>query len=117
MADAPKLSSSESHTAIPPPSFAHLHVHTEYSLIDGTIRTGELVKKAKKLGHTAVAMTDSGNLFGAVEFYGKAKAEGIKAIIGSEIYFDGHPLTLKIAAERNVTYPNVGALQAFPPRF
>ena len=77
--------------------FVHLHVHSEYSLMDGTIRTGQLVKSAKNLGHSAVALTDSGNLFGAVEFYAKAKAEGIKAIIGSEIYFEGHPLTQKLA--------------------
>lgn len=91
------------------PAFAHLHVHSEYSLIDGTIRTGQAVKKAKEYGHTAIAITDSGNLFGAVEFYTKAKAEGIKAIIGSEIYFEGHPLTLSYAASRNQQWPGVGA--------
>ena len=108
MADA--YPTSETSTASPPPPpFTHLHVHTEYSLIDGTIRTGQLVKKAKQWGHTAIAMTDSGNLFGAVEFYSKAKAEGVKAIIGSEIYFEGHPLTLKLAADRGKAYPECGA--------
>ena len=91
------------------PLFAHLHVHSEYSLIDGTIRTGPLVKKVKQAGHTAVAMTDSGNLFGAVEFYTKAKAEGVKAIIGSEIYFEGHPRSIEIASARGMTFPQSGA--------
>ena len=89
--------------------FAHLHVHSEYSLIDGTIRPSDLVKKAKQWGHTAVAMTDSGNLFGAVEFYSKAKAEGLKAIIGSEIYFEGHPKTLELGAKANTAFPDIGA--------
>ena len=93
----------------PAAPFVHLHVHSEYSLIDGTIRSGDLVKKAKQWGHTAIAMTDSGNLFGAVEFYSKAKAEGIKAIIGSEIYFEGHAKTLELAAKTNLAFPDVGA--------
>lgn len=96
-------------TPVPTPPFAHLHVHSEYSLIDGTIRTSALIKKVKQAGHTAVAMTDSGNLFGAVEFYTKAKAEGIKAIIGSEIYFEGHPKSLKLAEARGMTFPQSGA--------
>ena len=106
---APQTSSDSIATEAPKAPFAHLHVHTEYSLIDGTIRTGQAVKTAKQWGHTAIAMTDSGNLFGAVEFYTKAKAEGIKAIIGSEIYFEGHPRTLKIAEARNKAWPTVGA--------
>lgn len=100
---------SPSTQTIPPAPFVHLHIHSEYSLIDGTIRTGDLVKKAKQWGHTAIAMTDSGNLFGAVEFYSKAKAEGIKAIIGSEIYFEGHPKTIALAAKANFAFPDVGA--------
>jgi DNA polymerase-3 subunit alpha len=98
-----------SNAVIPVAPFVHLHVHSEYSLIDGTIRPGDLVKKAKQWGHTAVAMTDSGNLFGAVEFYSKAKAEGIKAIIGSEIYFEGHPKALELAAKANMAFPDIGA--------
>lgn len=89
--------------------FVHLHVHTEYSLIDGTIRTGDLVKKVKQWGHPAVAITDSGNLFGAVEFYTKAKAEGVKAIIGSEIYFEGHPKSLELAQKTRANASEVGA--------
>ncbi|NDE14545.1 DNA polymerase III subunit alpha [bacterium] len=69
-----------------PVSFVHLHTHSEYSLLDGSIRIPALIKKVKSLGHDAVAVTDHGNLFGAVEFYIKAKAEGVKAIIGCEIF-------------------------------
>ncbi len=102
-------SSSVSSDAPKQAPFVHLHVHTEYSLIDGTIRTGQAVKKAKEWGHQAIAITDSGNLFGAVEFYTKAKAEGVKAIIGSEIYFEGHPLTLAYAAQKKHEWPHLGA--------
>ncbi|MBF0551958.1 MAG: PHP domain-containing protein, partial [Deltaproteobacteria bacterium] len=66
--------------------FVHLHVHTQYSLLDGAIRLGDLLKKTKAFGMSAVAMTDHGNLFGAVEFYDKAMKEGIKPIIGCEVY-------------------------------
>jgi len=66
--------------------FAHLHVHTEYSLLDGAIRIGEMLKKARALGMDAVAITDHGNMFGAVEFYEKARNVGIKPIIGCEVY-------------------------------
>jgi DNA polymerase-3 subunit alpha len=93
----------------PTPNFVHLHVHSEYSLIDGTIRIGSLIKAVKQAGHMAVALTDSGNLFGAIEFYTKAKAEGIKAIIGSEIYFEGHPKSLEMAKRRGMDLPQSGA--------
>lgn len=66
--------------------FVHLHLHTEYSLLDGSIRPGELMKKALEFGMPAVAMTDHGNLFGAVEFYQKAVKAGVKPIIGCEVY-------------------------------
>ncbi len=66
--------------------FVHLHVHTEYSLLDGAIRIGPLIDKTKEYGMDAVAITDHGNLFGAVEFYKKAERAGIKPIIGCEIY-------------------------------
>lgn len=68
------------------PSFVHLHLHTEFSLLDGMIRTSELAKRAAELGMPAVAMTDHGNLFGAIEFYQTCKKEGIKPILGCEIY-------------------------------
>jgi len=66
--------------------FAHLHVHTEYSLLDGMIRLEDLIDKAEKFQMPAVAMTDHGNLFGAVKFYEAAKKKGIKPIVGCEVY-------------------------------
>src|SRR6266446_3045158 len=67
-------------------SFVHLHVHTQYSLLDGANKIGPLIEHAKKSGMPAIAMTDHGNMFGAVEFFSKAKASGIKPIIGCEAY-------------------------------
>ena len=67
-------------------SFVHLHLHTEYSLLDGSIRMRELMKKAAEFGMPAVAMTDHGNLFGAIEFYQEAQRAGVKPIIGCEVY-------------------------------
>ena len=68
-------------------SFAHLHVHTEYSMLDGAARLGALTERAAALGMPAVAMTDHGNVFGAYEFYKLAKQAGVKPIIGIEAYF------------------------------
>src|SRR5438270_3598302 len=67
-------------------SFVHLHLHTEYSLLDGAIRMKELMKKAAELKMPAVAMTDHGNLYGAIEFYQEAQRAGVKPIIGCEAY-------------------------------
>jgi len=71
---------------MPRDSFVHLHLHTEYSLLDGAVRMKELMKKAKEFKMPAVAMTDHGNLYGAIEFYQEAKSAGIKPIIGCEAY-------------------------------
>ncbi len=68
------------------PHFVHLHVHSEYSLLDGACRVKELVRRAKELGMPAVALTDHGTLGGAVKFYRAAEEEGIKPIIGLELY-------------------------------
>src|SRR3954453_545897 len=68
-------------------SFVHLHVHTEYSMLDGAARLGELTRRGAELGMPAVAMTAHGNVFGAYEFYKLAKAAGVKPIIGIEAYF------------------------------
>ena len=68
------------------PKFTHLHLHTEYSLLDGANKIKPLAKKVKKLGMTSVAMTDHGNMFGAIDFYNAMRAEGIKPIIGMEAY-------------------------------
>ena len=67
-------------------SFVHLHLHTEYSLLDGSIRMKELMKKAAEFEMPAVAITDHGNLFGAVEFYQEAQRAAVKPIIGCEVY-------------------------------
>lgn len=68
------------------PEFVHLHLHTEYSLLDGAIRINELIEQAKAYRMPAVAITDHGNLFGAVEFFKKARKADIKPIIGCEVY-------------------------------
>ena len=67
-------------------SFVHLHTHTHYSLLDGMSKIPDLVARAKELGMTSVAMTDHGNLFGAIQFYTKATALGVNPIIGCEAY-------------------------------
>ena len=67
-------------------SFVHLHVHTEYSMLDGAAKINELVSEAANQGMPAIAMTDHGNVFGAYEFYKTAKAKGVKPIIGIEAY-------------------------------
>ncbi|GIK99989.1 MAG: DNA-directed DNA polymerase [Alphaproteobacteria bacterium] len=66
--------------------FVHLHVHTDYSLLDGACRIDRLMGRAVELGMPAIALTDHGNLFGAIEFYNSAKAQGIKPLIGCELY-------------------------------
>ena len=71
---------------MPRDSFVHLHLHTEYSLLDGAIRMKELMKKAAEFKMPAVAITDHGNLFGAIEFYQEAVRAGVKPIIGCEAY-------------------------------
>jgi DNA polymerase-3 subunit alpha len=68
------------------PDFVHLHCHTEYSLLDGAIRIGDLVKTAASFGSPAAAITDHGNLHGALIFYDYAKKAGLKPIIGCEVY-------------------------------
>ena len=68
-------------------NFVHLHVHTEYSMLDGAARLGDLANHTAELGMPAIAMTDHGNVFGAYEFYKKATAAGVKPIIGMEAYF------------------------------
>src|SRR5690554_695646 len=75
------MSNNSGHTG-----FIHLHNHTEYSLLDGAARIDELVSQARDFGMPAVAMTDHGVLYGVVEFYKKSVEEGIKPIIGCEVY-------------------------------
>ena len=68
------------------PEFVHLHVHTAYSLLDGAIRVKDLLAQAQAFGMPAVAITDHGSLFGVLDFYQKAKAAGIKPLLGCELY-------------------------------
>ena len=67
-------------------SFAHLHVHTEYSLLDGSNKINECVARVKELGMNSVAITDHGVMFGVIDFYRAAKKAVVKPIIGSEVY-------------------------------
>ena len=68
------------------PKFTHLHVHSHYSLLDGLPKIDQLLDCVKELGMDSVALTDHGALYGAVEFYKKAKEKGVKPVIGSEVY-------------------------------
>lgn len=81
--------------------FTHLHLHTEYSLLDGANKLKELAQTLKKQGATSVAMSDHGNMFGAIDFYKTMKAEGIKPIIGMEAYLhNGEILADKSTKQR-----------------
>ena len=71
---------------MPAPNFVHLHLHTDYSLLDGACEIGELTDEAARRGMPAVAVTDHGNLFAAANFYHKATTHGVKPIIGCEVY-------------------------------
>ena len=79
-------------------SFVHLHCHSEYSLLDGAIRVEDLITKAKEFGMPAVALTDHGNLYGAVPFYQAKKNSGVKPIIGCELYVAPGSMTDKNAS-------------------
>ena len=67
-------------------AFTHLHVHTEYSLLDGSCKIPELVARVKELGMDSMAITDHGVMYGVIDFYKAAKAAGIKPILGCEVY-------------------------------
>ena len=67
-------------------AFTHLHVHTEYSLLDGSSKIGEIVRHAKELGQESLAITDHGVMYGVIDFYKKCLEVGIKPVIGCEIY-------------------------------
>jgi DNA polymerase-3 subunit alpha len=81
--------------------FTHLHVHSEFSLLDGMCRIPQLVKRAKELGMNAVALTDHGSMYGAIDFYLAAKEAGIKPIIGCELYVAPNLHTGKTAGEKS----------------
>ncbi len=76
-------------------SFVHLHTHTEYSLLDGSNKIKEYVARVKELGMTAAAITDHGAMFGVIDFYRAARAEGIKPILGCEVYVAPTPVSTR----------------------
>ena len=100
-------------------SFVHLHVHTEYSLLDGACRISSLMDRVKELGQNAIAITDHGVMYGCIDFYKAAKAAGIKPIIGCEVYvarrgmedrvhgIDNDPYHLVLLCENRKGYENL----------
>ncbi len=100
-------------------SFVHLHVHTEYSLLDGACRISDMMDRAKELGQTAIAITDHGVMYGCIDFYKAAKAAGIKPIIGCEVYvarrgmqdrvhgIDNDPFHLVLLCQNRTGYENL----------
>jgi len=87
----------------PPTNFVHLHNHSDYSLLDGAMKTGVMAKRAADLGQPALALTDHGNMFGAVEFYQACVKEGVKPIIGTEAYIT-HDRHNRTTDKRNKSY-------------
>jgi DNA polymerase III subunit alpha len=94
-----------------PSDFVHLHVHTDYSLLDGACRIDRLMKRASEMGMGALALTDHGNLFGAIEFYNAAKGAGIKPLIGCEVYLvEGNRLEKTGRSEDGKSFYHMGLL-------
>ena len=85
-------------------SFVHLHLHSEYSLLDGACRIDGLMDRVKELGQTAVAITDHGVMYGCIDFYKAAKAAGIKPIIGCEVYVARRGMTDRVHGQDNDPY-------------
>ena len=112
-------------------SFVHLHVHTEYSLLDGACRIDRMMDRVKELGQSAIAITDHGVMYGCIDFYKAAKAAGIKPIIGCEVYvtrrrmedrvhgIDNDPYHLVLLCENRKGYENLCMLvsEAFTKGF
>ena len=82
-------------------AFTHLHVHTEYSLLDGSNKIKELVARTKELGMDSVAITDHGVMYGVIDFYRAATAAGIKPVIGCEVYVAPHSRFAKSGQQDN----------------
>ena len=106
-------------------AFTHLHVHSEYSLLDGACRINSLAEKAKEMGQTALAITDHGVMYGAVDFYRACKKAGVKPVIGCEVYvaprsrfdknasFDKEYYHMILLCENNTGYQNLIKLVSF----
>src|SRR5580658_3813609 len=93
--------------------FVHLHVHTQYSLLDGALKVKDLVKRVAAGGMSAVAVTDHGNMFGAITFYKAAKEAGVQPILGCEVDVAGRgglPRHFPILASSLAGYKNLVAL-------
>ncbi len=100
-------------------SFVHLHVHSEYSLLDGACRINDMMDRVKEIGQTAIAITDHGVMYGCIDFYKAAKAAGVKPIIGCEVYaarrgmedrvhgIDNDPYHLVLLCENMTGYQNL----------
>ncbi len=98
-------------------NFVHLHLHSEYSLLDGSTRINLLPKRVKELGMDAVALTDHGNMYGAIAFYKACKDQGVKPILGCEVYVSEKDMTIKdktnkrfhliLLAENNQGFKNI----------
>ena len=100
-------------------NFVHLHTHTEYSLLDGACRIKKLISRVKELGMDSIAITDHGNMYGVIDFYKEAKKQGIKPILGCEVYTaprsrfemegrqDAEPGHLVLLAENNTGWHNI----------
>jgi len=87
-------------------SFVHLHCHSEYSLLEASARIKGLVNKAAEDGMPGLALTDNGNMFGAIEFYSAAKEKGINPIIGLDAYMAPHSRLQKAQDRNEVQKPN-----------
>ena len=85
-------------------SFVHLHVHTEYSLLDGACRIDRMMERVKELGQDTIAITDHGVMYGCIDFYKAAKAAGIKPIIGCEVYVARRQMSDRIHGLDNDPY-------------
>jgi len=84
--------------------FVHLHCHSDYSLLDGACEISRLMDLVEREGMPAIALTDHGNLFGAVEFYTKAKAKGIHPVIGCEVYVSQQDRRLRTRPTATTTW-------------
>ena len=108
--------------SVGPSDFAHLHLHSQYSLLDGAIRTKDLCKTIKERGMHTVAVTDHGNMFGAVQFYEEARKHDIKPILGCEAYISDGPMDVRkdrknyhivLLARNNEGFANLQRLVSF----
>lgn len=84
--------------------FVHLHIHTQYSLLDGAIRIDPLLKRAKEFGMESLAITDHGTMFGTIEFYEKALKAGVKPVIGCECYVAPRTLNDKTPLDKSLSH-------------